>query len=260
LTGLPARVTFLGTGTSHGVPAIGCRCETCQSDDPRDRRWRPSILIELATGAAVLVDTSPDLRAQALRFGVSRVDAVLYTHAHADHLLGLDEIRRYNEIQGGPVSCYGSRDTLAELKRTFAYAFRSGPRGGGIPRLNLFAIEGAFCLAGIEIIPVPVLHGTQRILGFRVGPFAYLTDCSAIPASSWPLLEGLRLLALDALRERPHPTHFSLAEALGVVDRLRPERTWLTHICHDLGHARTSAKLPPGVELAYDGLRIEVAA
>jgi phosphoribosyl 1,2-cyclic phosphate phosphodiesterase len=254
---MTARVTFLGTGTSHGVPAIGCRCATCLSDDPRDRRWRPSILIELPE-ASVLVDTAPDLRAQALAFGVARVDAVLYTHAHADHLLGLDDIRRFNEIQGGPVSCYGNRATITELCRTFAYAFRPGPVGGGVPRLNVFTVEGPFSLGRSEIVPVPVLHGAQQILGFRVGSFAYLTDCSAIPEASWPLLDGVRHLAIDALRERPHPTHFSLSEALAVVGRLRPERAWLTHICHDLGHAATSARLPAGVMLAYDGLRVEV--
>ncbi len=255
---MAARVTFLGTGTSHGVPAIGCRCATCTSSDPRDRRWRPSILLDLPRGS-VLVDTSPDLRAQALAFDVTRIDAILFTHAHADHLLGLDDIRRFNEIQGGPVSCYGDRATLVELRRTFAYAFRPGPTGGGVPRLNLFAVEGPFSLAGADIVPVPHMHGTLPILGFRVGSFAYLTDCSAIPDSSWPLLAGVRHLALDALRARPHPTHFSLDEALAVVGRLAPERTWLTHICHDLGHQATSARLPAGVMLAYDGLRVEVS-
>ncbi len=255
---MAARVTFLGTGTSHGVPAIGCHCATCTSSDPRDRRWRPSILLELPRGS-VLVDTSPDLRAQALAFGVTRIDAILFTHAHADHLLGLDDIRRFNELQGGPVSCYGDRATLVELRRTFAYAFRPGPVGGGVPRLNLFAVEGPFSLAGAGIVPVPLMHGTQPILGFRVGSFAYLTDCSAIPEPSWPRLAGVRHLALDALRARPHPTHFSLDEALAVVHRLGPERTWLTHVCHDLGHQATSARLPAGVMLAYDGLRVEVS-
>jgi phosphoribosyl 1,2-cyclic phosphate phosphodiesterase len=258
LSSRTARVTFLGTGTSHGVPAIGCRCATCLSQDPRDRRWRPSILIELPGGATLLVDTAPDLRAQALAFGIPRIDAILYTHPHADHILGLDDIRRFNEMQGGPVPCYGDRATLAEVRRTFAYAFRPGPAGGGIPRLNLFALEGAFSLDGSEIVPVPVMHGEQRILGFRVGSFAYLTDCSSIPGPSWALLRGVRHLALDALRVRPHPTHFSLSEALAVVERLAPERAWLTHICHDLPHAATSAGLPAGVMLAYDGLRVEV--
>ena len=256
---MAARVTFLGTGTSHGVPAIGCRCATCLSDDPHDRRWRPSILIELDGGATLLVDTSPDLRAQALAFALSRIDAILFTHAHADHLLGLDDIRRFNEMQGGPISCYGDRATLAELRRTFAYAFGPGAPGGGVPRVTLFALAGPFSLGGAEIVPVPVMHGTQPILGFRIGSFASLTDCSAIPESSWRLLAGTRYLALDALRERPHPTHFSLSEALAVAERLGPERTWLTHICHDLPHAAVSARLPAGVMLAYDGLRVEVS-
>jgi phosphoribosyl 1,2-cyclic phosphate phosphodiesterase len=256
---MAARVTFLGTGTSHGVPAIGCRCRTCLSDDPHDRRWRPSILIELSGGTTLLVDTSPDLRSQALAFAISRIDAILFTHAHADHLLGLDDIRRFNEMQGGPISCYADRATLTEIRRTFAYAFRPEREGGGVPRVTLFAVEGPFSLGGMDIVPVPIMHGTQPILGFRVGAFAYLTDCSAIPAASWALLSGVRHLALDALRARPHPTHFSLAEALAVVDRLRPERTWLTHLCHDLPHEATSALLPAGVTLAYDGLRVEVS-
>jgi len=256
---LRARVTFLGTGTSHGVPAIGCRCATCQSTDPRDRRWRPSILIEIDGGATFLVDTSPDLRSQALAFGVTRVDAVLFTHAHADHVLGLDDLRRFNDLQGGPVPCFGSRHTLEEVRRTFAYAFRPGPRGGGIPRVRLFPIHGPFSLAGVEVTPVPVMHGTEEIFGYRLGAFAYLTDCSGIPEASRVLLRGVESLAVDALRVRPHPTHFSLAEALEVIDALKPERAWLTHICHDLGHAATSARLPRGVELAYDGLRVEVS-
>jgi phosphoribosyl 1,2-cyclic phosphate phosphodiesterase len=237
---------------------IGCRCDVCRSVDPRDKRSRPSIYFELADGARVLVDTTPDLRIQALTYDIDRVDAILFTHCHADHVMGLDEVRRFNEIQGGPVSCYGDRATMTELRRTFAYAFRPGPVGGGIPRVTLFTIEGRFSLGGTEIVPVPVMHGELPILGFRVGSFAYLTDCSAIPEASWALLMGVRHLALDALRERPHPTHFSLSEALAAVDRLGPDRAWLTHICHDLPHAATSARLPAGVTLAYDGLRVEV--
>jgi len=258
LSGPIARVTFLGTGTSHGVPMIGCRCATCRSSDPRDRRWRASIYVELADGLALLVDTAPDLRAQALSFGVERVDAVLFTHAHADHILGLDDIRRFNDLQGSPVSCYGDAATLQEVRRTFDYAFRDGPEGGSVPRLRLYTLAGPACFGGQAIVPVPVRHGTQHILGYRLGPFAYLTDCSGIPDGSWALLEGVRLLALDALRERPHPTHFSLGEALEVIARLRPERALLTHVCHDLAHGPTSALLPRGVELAYDGLKVDI--
>lgn len=252
------RVIFLGTGTSHGVPMIGCRCATCTSSDPRDTRWRPSIAIELAGGATLLVDTSPDLRAQALRFGLSRVDAILFTHPHADHLLGLDDIRRYNALQGTVIPCYGNEGTVREIRRVFAYAFNPFQAGGGIPRLALFELAGACCLGGQVVVPVPIFHGRLPILGYRVGGFAYLTDCSAIPDSSWPLLEGVRVLAIDALRDAPHPTHFTVAQALAVIERVRPERAWLTHIAHDLGHASTGKRLPDGVELAYDGLTLEI--
>ena len=265
----PLKVTVLGSGTSHGVPAIGCDCAVCRSTDPRDRRTRPSILIELverapqpAFAAAVrhiLVDTSTDLRAQALTNDIRRVDAILFTHSHADHVLGLDEVRRYNALQRRPIPCYGDSHTLAALRQMFAYAFGPTPAiGGGIPRLSLFDVVGRFTLGGVEIVPVPLMHGVWPILGFRVGPFAYLTDCNGIPAESWPLLDGVRTLVLDALRDRPHSTHFSVGQALDVVARLGPERAYFTHICHDLPHAATCARLPAGVELAYDGLVLEI--
>ena len=256
------RVTLLGTGTSHGVPMIGCACAVCRSSDPRDRRTRPSILIEPGGESAVrhiLVDTSTDLRAQALAHGVSRVDAILFTHSHADHVLGLDEVRRFNVLQGGAIPCFADASTLEDLRRMFAYVFHPpDEKGGGLPQLSLFRIGGVFMLGGLEIVPVPLLHGRRPILGFRVGSFAYLTDCSRIPDESWPLLAGVRTLVLDALRDRPHPTHFSVAEALEVVARLGPARTYFTHICHDLPHAATCARLPGGVELAYDGLVLTI--
>jgi phosphoribosyl 1,2-cyclic phosphate phosphodiesterase len=237
---------------------IGCECAVCRSDDARDQRWRPSIYLELSDGSRVLVDTTPDLRSQALRFHVTKVDAILFTHSHADHILGLDEVRRYNMLQKAPMPCYGDRRTVADIRRTFSYVFEPAARwGGGIPRIDLFSIAGPFCLGRSQIVPVPVFHGARSILGFRIGSFAYLTDTNGIPEASWPLLQGVRLLILDALRERPHPTHFTVAEALEVVDRLRPDRTYLTHVCHDLPHAATCARLPDGVELAYDGLAIE---
>jgi len=264
----------LGSGTSHGVPLIGCDCAVCRSADPRDRRLRPSILIEIAgaapgSGAAassfaqsvrsILVDTSTDLRAQALGHDIRRVDAILFTHSHADHVMGLDEIRRFNAMQKSAIACYGDARTRADLTRMFAYIFEPpAASGGGIPRLSPFTVAGAFSLGGVEVTPIPVLHGSRMILGYRLGTFAYLTDCSAIPESSWPLLAGVRTLVLDALRDRPHPTHFSVAEALEVVARLQPTRTYLTHICHDLPHAATCARLPAGVELAYDGLVLNV--
>ena len=265
------RVTFLGTGTSHGVPAIGCDCAVCHSSDPRDRRLRPSILIDLGGERAsspspvadavrfLLVDTSTDLRAQALAQDVRRVDAILFTHSHADHIMGLDEIRRYNSMQKTSIGCYADEATLDDLRRMFAYIFGARPKhGGGIPRLSPFRVAGTFSIGGVEIVPVPVMHGPRQILGYRAGSFAYLTDCNQIPDESWPLLEGVRTLVLDALRDRPHTTHFSVSEALAVVDRLEPERTYFTHICHDLPHAATCARLPGGVELAYDGLVLDL--
>jgi phosphoribosyl 1,2-cyclic phosphate phosphodiesterase len=253
------KVTFLGTGTSHGVPMIGCHCSTCLSSDPRDRRWRPSVLLELAGGTSLLIDTGPDLREQALRFGVARVDAVLYTHSHADHVLGLDETRRFNTLQGTPIPLYGDNRTLTDIRRIFSYAFDpETPRGGGVPELVTFPVAGDFGLSGAIVQPVPIRHGERIILGYRIGRFAYLTDCSGVPEGSWPLLEGLDVLVLGALRHRPHPTHFSVDEAVAAARRIGSARTYFTHMCHDLPHADTCAGLPPGVELAYDGLVLDI--
>ena len=263
------KVTVLGSGTSHGVPAIGCDCAVCRSTDPRDRRTRPSILIEMRSNGpqppfatavrSILVDTSTDLRAQALANHVRRIDAILFTHGHADHVLGIDETRRFNEMQQTPIGCYANADTVAGLRRMFSYIFAPTAQwGGGIPQLRLFSIAGAFTMGGAEIVPIPLFHGELPVFGFRVGPFAYLTDCNEIPAASWPLLAGVQTLVLDALRDRPHSTHFSVEQALGVVARLRPERTYFTHIAHDLAHEATCARLPAGVQLAYDGQMLEI--
>lgn len=250
---------MLGTGTSHGVPMIGCDCATCTSIDPRDRRYRASILIQ-TDGASVLVDTTPDLRSQALAHNVRRVDAIVYTHSHADHVMGLDEVRRFNVLQRSAIPCYGDERTLNDLRRIYAYIFDSDtPPGGGLPQVVMARIAGEFCVGPATFVPVPILHGSRTILGYRLGSFAYLTDCSGIPDASWPLLDGVHTIVLDALRERPHPTHLSVNQALGVIDRLRPERAYLTHMCHDLPHAATCARLPAGVELAYDGLTFEIA-
>jgi phosphoribosyl 1,2-cyclic phosphate phosphodiesterase len=252
-------VLFLGTGTSHGVPMIGCRCPVCRSDDPRDQRTRPSILVTLPSSARVLVDTATDLRTQALRFGIDRVDAVLFTHSHADHIFGLDDTRRFNVLTGRPLPLFADGPTLADLRRVFAYAFSPMPLdGGGVPALSLFRIAGPFSLFGHEVLPVPVLHGRRSILGFRLGRFAYLTDCSAIPETSWPLLEGLDVVVVDALRDRPHPTHFTVAQAVEAARRIGARRTYLTHMCHDLGHAALCARLPADIQPAYDGLEVAV--
>jgi phosphoribosyl 1,2-cyclic phosphate phosphodiesterase len=269
---LSLKVTVLGSGTSYGVPMIGCDCDVCRSTDPRDNRSRPSILLEVEDDAGVpaspgfavatrhiLIDTSTDLRAQALRFDVRRVDAVLFTHSHADHIFGLDEVRRFNKLQKAAIPCFVDAATAGDLKRTFAYIFnRDTPKGGGIPKIVLQQIGGPFCLGRLEVVPVPLLHGTRPILGFRIGTFAYLTDCSAIPEPSYDLLAGVRTLILDALRDRPHTTHFSVPEALAATARIGAERTYFTHISHELPHAATCARLPRGVELAYDGLELTV--
>jgi len=262
------RVTVLGSGTSHGVPSIGCDCAVCRSSDPRDKRTRPSIWIEIEGAPpspfagevrSILVDTSTDLRTQALACNVRRVDAILFTHNHADHVFGLDDVRRYNQMQKGAIACYADAGTLENLRRMFAYVFEPPQQtGGGIPQLSLFRLVGPMTLGGVEIVPVPLFHGRLPVLGFRLGSFAYLTDCNAIPDDSWPLLDGVRIVILDALRDRPHSTHFSVSEALAVSRRLGAERTYFTHICHDLGHAETNARLPAGVELAYDGLVLEI--
>jgi len=209
-------------------------------------------------GATVLVDTSTDLRRQALDAGLMRLDAVLYTHAHADHLLGLDELRMYNWRRGGAMPVYASAVTLAAIRRTFWYVFEDVEAGGGKPLLEIHEIDGSFPLHGRTVVPVPVHHGTLTVTGYRIGGFAYLTDVSAIPESSYPLLAGLDVLVLSALRVRPHPTHMHLARAIEEAARIGARRTLFTHIAHDLGHAATAASLPPGCELAYDGLTVEV--
>jgi phosphoribosyl 1,2-cyclic phosphate phosphodiesterase len=253
------RVTFLGTGTSHGVPMIGCRCRTCTSDDPRDRRFRPSIVVQTDAGASVLVDTATDLRMQALAFGVTRVDAILFTHSHADHILGLDDVRRFNVLQGGPIPCWTDARSADDIRRAFFYIFDpAAPRGGGLPQIDLRLIEGPTTIGGVAFVPVPIEHGERRILGYRADRFAYLTDCSRIPDESWPLLEGVETVVLGALRDRPHPTHFTLAQAVDAARRIGAARAWFTHMTHDLPHEATCARLPAGMALAYDGLTVTV--
>ena len=250
-------VTFLGTGTSTGVPVPTCGCAVCRSDDPRDKRLRPSVLLAW-DGGTVLIDTATDLRRQALDHGLTRLDAVLYTHAHADHVFGLDELRLFNWRKGGAMPVFGSPITLAAIRRTFWYVFEDVEAGGGKPILDLHEVDGPFELFGREIVPVPLEHGRLPITGWRTGGFAYLTDVSAIPETSYPLLAGLDLLVISALRIRPHPTHMHLARALEEVARIGARRTRLTHIAHEIGHAEVEASLPGGVRIAYDGLVEEV--
>ncbi len=238
---------------------IGCTCDVCRSTDPRDSRLRPSIYIDVPGRTRILVDTGTDLRQQALRHGIARVDAILFTHAHADHVMGLDEVRRFNALQQAAIPCYADAGTWDALRRTFGYAFDDTPRlGGGVPKLVAHQIDAPFEIDGVRIVPVPLWHGKRPILGFRLGGFAYLTDCNRLADESWALVQGVDTLVIDALRHRPHTTHFTVAEALDAIARIAPRRAYLTHMCHELGHAETSARLPPGVELSYDGLVLDV--
>jgi len=249
-------LTFLGTGTSNGIPVIGCNCPVCRSNDPRDRRTRSSAVVHL-DGRNILIDTSPELRLQALATGLTRVDAVLFTHAHADHVGGFDDLRQFNFLSQSHLPVYADPQTAAELRARFGYAFVDQfPFYGGKPDLWLYEVTGAFTLFGQLVVPIPVRHGRWTVLGFRFGSLAYVTDAKEIPPESLQLLDGIDILVLNALRERPHPTHLSLAEALAVVERIRPQRAYLTHISHEISHAITSACLPPGIELAYDGLSV----
>jgi phosphoribosyl 1,2-cyclic phosphate phosphodiesterase len=239
-----------------GVPTLGCHCAICESDDPLDKRTRPSVLLSYG-GRNVIIDTTPDFRYQAMRARIDRLDAVLYTHAHADHILGLDDIRPYNLKQKSNVPIYGTLDTLETLRRQFAYIFDETPTETSLPLVELHAISGPFELFDATIVPVPAMHGPTPVLGFRIGKAAYLTDFSRVPDSSKSLLLGLDDLVLDALRYVPHPTHSNVEQSLALVEELRPKRAWFTHICHDLGHSETNARLPENVRLAYDGLQIE---
>ncbi len=251
-------VIFLGTGTSHGVPMIGCDCEVCTSADPRDRRTRVSLAVEYG-GRSILIDTTPELRLQCIANNIRTCDAVLFTHHHADHIVGLDDLRRFNWIHARALECYAMPDTLDHLRRMFAYAFSFDPEyPSAKPNLVGRVIDGAFDLFGKRITPIPLWHGRMSILGFRFDRFAYCTDCSAVPEASMQLLQDLDVLALDALRYRPHPTHFNLEQAIECARRIGARRTLFTHIAHEILHERTSRELPPGMELAYDGLRLEV--
>lgn len=253
----PTRVILLGTGTSHGIPMIACDCPVCTSSDPHDKRTRTSVLVQ-SGGRAILIDTPPELRMQCLACDVRRVDAILYTHQHADHITGLDDLRRFNALQETALTCYANAQTAHVLQRMFPYAFTNDPGyPSAKPELLLAEVDGPFEAAGIAVTPIPLLHGSLPILGFRIGRFAYCTDCSTIPESSYDLLADLDVLVLDALRIRPHPTHFNLAQAIAAARRINAGRTYFTHIAHELPHAQTNTALPATMQLGYDGQVIE---
>jgi phosphoribosyl 1,2-cyclic phosphate phosphodiesterase len=253
---------FLGTGTSAGIPMIGCDCPVCTSTDANDRRTRPSVVISY-DGRHILVDTTPELRLQCVANDVKMIDAVVYTHAHADHIMGLDDVRRFNTLRGGPLDCWADDATFATLRQCFGYAFIEPD-----PALKAFRPHLArrridprqpFDVAGRMWTPVPLLHGTMPVNGFRVGNLAYCTDVSEIPESSFALLDGLDVLILDALQYKPHMTHFTIDQAIAAAARIGAKQTYFTHIAHGVSHATASETLPPGVRLAYDGLRVHAS-
>lgn len=252
------RVTLMGTGTSTGVPRIACDCPVCTSDDPRNQRLRTGVLLQTGDGGTVVIDTSPDFRRQALTHDLRRLDAVLYTHPHADHVYGLDDVRIFNFLQRAELPCYGSRQTLDAIRRYFAYVFEDTQAGGGKPRLRLVPVRQPFEVVGRRVVPVPVWHGEMEVYGYRVGDFALVTDVSAIPDASLGLLRGLDVLVLGALRYRPHPTHLNFEQAFVVARRIGARRTVLTHISHEVDHTAPAVALPDGVEIGHDGLVFEL--
>jgi phosphoribosyl 1,2-cyclic phosphate phosphodiesterase len=255
---LAGQFLFLGTGTSTGVPMIGCDCATCTSDNPKNKRTRCSVVLGLPEGN-LLIDTTPDLRSQMLREGIGIVHSLLFTHDHADHILGLDDVRAFNYFLGGPLPTYCEDFVEDRLRRSFDYAFdpEAPHHGGGVPQIEFRRIATEpFSVLGERIIPIRLGHGRFRVLGFRIGNVAYCTDTNLIPEVSLPLLDGLDVLVLDALRPRPHSTHFGLDQAIAAARHLRPKRTLFTHMSHELEHQATNATLPEGLELAYDGLRL----
>ena len=259
------KVTILGCGTSTGVPVLGCDCAVCTSHHPGNKRMRSSVLFEIdgeidgkKDGKNILVDTSTDLRTQAISAGLARVDAVLFTHPHADHLHGIDDLRSFNRVKEGPIPCYGNSVTIERVRELFSYIFTENDSDGWKPELELHLVGGPFDVEGVPVTPVEIDHGAAKILGYRVGSVAYLTDCSGIPEEAAGLLEGLDLLIVGALRQTPHPSHFSVGQAVEAAAKVGPGRTILTHLGHNLDFLKDGEGLPNGVEFATDGMVIEL--
>jgi phosphoribosyl 1,2-cyclic phosphate phosphodiesterase len=250
------KVTFLGTGTSQGVPVIGCHCQVCLSLDFRDKRFRTSIHIQ-SDQVSIVIDTGPDFRSQMLRAGIQRLDAVVYTHEHKDHTAGLDDIRPFNFLQKKDMPIFGRKQVLEQIQREFSYVF-SGKKYPGVPQVECIEIdENPFTIHGVNLIPIPVLHYKLPVLGFRIGDFTYITDCNFIPDESVKLIEGSEVLVLNALQKEPHISHFTLDEAVTMAQKLGAKQTYFTHISHRLGlHSAIDLELPKGIALAYDGLQL----
>ncbi len=254
---MQATLTVLGSGTSMGVPTIGCDCAVCHSTDLHDRRTRPSVMVSY-NGRHVLIDTTPDFREQALRENITRVDAVLYTHTHADHILGIDDLRPLSFYhKPGKLPLYATPEAADFLRNMFRYIFDADYKFGGLPRVELLPIRGTLELFGARFEPVEVIHGETPILGFRFGSAAYLTDHSEVPEETIGKLRGVDILFLDALRYKPHPTHSTVEQSLKIVEAVQPRRAFFTHICHDLPHEATNKTLPPNVQLSYDGMKLD---
>ena len=253
------RICILGCGTSSGVPLIGCNCAVCRSDDPRNKRQRCAITME-SDGTTILVDTPPELRLQCLANGINRLDAVLYTHAHADHVNGLDDLRAFNTVMDRPIDAYGDADVLDGIQGRFGYAFLppDPERGWFRPCLNPIAMDGPFMVGDLLVRPFEQQHGRRPSFGFRVGDFAYSPDVNGLSNETLAMLEGLDLWIVDCLRDRPHPSHAHLAQTLDWIDRLRPKRAILTHMSHEFDFADLASRLPDGVEPAFDGQTIDL--
>jgi phosphoribosyl 1,2-cyclic phosphate phosphodiesterase len=252
------QLTMLGVGSSAGTPVVGCNCATCLSSDPRNKRTRCSSMITLDSGENILIDTGPDLRYQSLRENIKRIDAVLYTHTHADHLHGIDDLRAFCQLNRKQIPLYAKEDAVEHIRQKFGYVLRDPSDFWDLPVLRAETIDASFELFGVKITPIPVMHGRSHILGYRIGNFAYMTDVSEIPEYSFALLENLDVVLLDCLREKSHPTHINIEQSLAYIGRIKAKQSYMIHMTHELEYASLSKKLPKDVFVAFDGLKLHI--